>query len=737
MAFACSIIHSIRGRVRFRIPALRTRESLPLLLRTYLESLSGVTEVSINRTCASAVLVFDPHRWNDEFLRRHIAALDEEFLRYFERNPPDRKRVTPALEESGGFELFLSTAGIIIGWCAESLAAPILPFLLLGSAWPMVSRSYDAFARKGELTVDVLDASAATVLTIQGEIRMALFMVWLINLGDFIRDLTVTKARRAVEEVLAYQASPAWVVRNGETIQVPLEEIVVGDVVVVYPGERIPVDGTVLMGRGTVDQHALTGESLPVEMSEGHHVFASTVVHEGKLYLRAERIGAETEAAKIVRMIEAAPAHETRMQNYAEQWANELVPYSFFGAVASGMLMGGVHASASILIIDYGTGIRIAAPTTVLASMTRALQSGILIKSGRALEQLAGVDAVVLDKTGTLTFGTPEVVHVTLYGCHSEDKVLSLAAASEQRLTHPVAQAIVQEAVRRNLPIPARTSSEYSIGLGVESVINGDVIHVGCSRYMMQKGIELSDQVMKDLKELDEQAISSVCVAVDGEINGLIAYADPLRPEAADVIQELRDLGVKEIVMLTGDHGGVARRVAEAIGISEYVSEALPADKVSVVKRLQQQGRRVAVIGDGINDSPALANADVGIAVEGGTEVARETAQVVLLNGGLWKLPLAIQLGRDAMKLIRQNWSIISVPNTVALALAIAGLIGPGASTLLSNGSSILATANALRPLLNGGAIRGAINGYRSATIARSTSSSAIERTRMLPTSIF
>jgi Cu2+-exporting ATPase len=478
-----------------------------------------------------------------------------------------------------------------------------------------------------------------------------------------------------------------------------------------------------------VDQHTLTGESLPVEKNEGHAVFASTVVQDGKLYLRAEKVGEETEAAKIVRLIEDAPAHETRIQNYAERWANELVPYSFMGAGVSGMLRGGMRGAASILIIDYGTGIRIAAPTTVLASMTNALHHGILFKSGRALEQLAEVDAVVLDKTGTLTLGSPEVISVIPYGSHSEDRVLSLAAASEQRLTHPVAQAIVRAAVAKKVPIPARISSDYTIGLGVESAINGYVVHVGCSRYLTQRGVSLSDQVIADLLRLDEQAISPVCVAVDGEIIGLIGYADPICPEAPEVIRELKMMGIKEILMLTGDHGGVARRVAENVGISRYVSEVMPDQKVSVVKSLQEQGRRVAVIGDGINDSPALANADVGIAVEGGADVAQETAQVVLLHGGLWKVPLAIEISKEAMTLIRQNWSIISVPNTLALGLAFVGLIGPGAATLLSNGSAILATGNALRPLLNGKGV----NGYRSATMARSTSNSAIDLTRISP----
>ncbi|MEW6248605.1 MAG: heavy metal translocating P-type ATPase [Nitrospirota bacterium] len=696
-----TLIHAIKGRLRVRVPRLKSDDRLADRLRFVLEDRPGIIDVQVNQGCASVTLTYDPAAVTPDSVLETVRGLSRRELRDYQGN--DSRRTKPATEASqgSGLELLLSTAGIALGFLAESAAAPLVPFLLLGSTLPMLGRAYDAFARKGTLNVDVLDASAAAVLTVQGQLSMALFMVWLVNLGDYIRDATLAQAQDAVKAVLAYRKSPAWVLRENVKVQVMVDQINAGETVVAYPGERIPVDGTVISGKAAVDQQTLTGESSPVEKGEGDPVYAATVVCDGKLYIRAERIGDQTEAAKIVRLVEEAPVQETRIQNYAERWANDLVPYSFMVAGASAVLSGSLQRAASVLIVDYGTGIRIAAPTAVLASMTKAVRHGLLIKGGRYLERLAEVDAVVFDKTGTLTMGAPEVMHVASCGRWSSGEMLVLAAASERRLTHPVAQAVVKAAAARGLDIPERTASKYVIGLGVQAQVDGRIVHVGCRRFMTHHAIEVPREVDADLREWEHRALSPICVAVNGSLAGVLACADPLRPDAEAVVRRLRDLGVKDCIMVTGDHQRVARHVAERVGITRYVAEALPEQKVSVVKDLQAKGRTVAVVGDGINDSPALAHADVGIAVDGGADIARETAQVVLINGGLWKVPVAVEIGREATDLIRRNWSIISLPNTVALGLSVFGLLGPGAATLLSNGSAILATANALRPLLD------------------------------------
>lgn len=702
---ATILVHEVRGRVRLRVPALLLRPNLAKQLELFLTDQPGVAEVSVSQWTSSVTVTYDASAWTSEKLRDLLRGLRPEEIEAYTPRSAAEGRSKPVEQEVSGNELWYSSAGIGLAILAEPLL-PLLPVLLLASALPMLQRAYVSVADDGKLNVDVLDASATALLVVQGNFPMALFMVWLINVADYIRDLTMMQSQKAIEEILGYQNIEAWVVRDGQKVRVAVAEIRLGETVVVYTGERITVDGTVISGRAMVDQAALTGESVPIEKEEGAKVYAATVVREGKLYVRAERIGNETEAAQIVRLVGEAPARETKIQNYAVKWANDLVPYSFIGGGVGALLGGGLPGAAAVLIVDYGTGIRIAAPTTVLSAMTKAIRNGILIKGGRHLENLAEVDAVVFDKTGTLTTGHPDILDVVPTGAYTADDVLALAAAAEMRLTHPVAEAIVRAAEARGIPIPERTASEYSLGLGVEAVVNDAVVLVGSPRFLVQNGLALSPDVERTIAEIQRRAVSPLCVAVDGAVVGLLSIADPLRPEARHVVQALRQRGIKHIVMLTGDHKDVATRVAEEIGITEFVAEVFPGDKAEAVQRLQRQGFKVAVVGDGINDSPALAYADVGIAVEGGTEAARETAPVVLLHGGLWKVPLAIDIGRETVALIQQNWKIISIPNTIALGLACIGLLGPIGSTLLSNGSAILATMNGLRPIMQGGGRR-------------------------------
>ncbi|HKE62460.1 MAG TPA: heavy metal translocating P-type ATPase [Nitrospira sp.] len=694
-----NIVHSLQGRVRLRVPALKTSSDLSEGIERILRDQPGVTEVSVSACSASVTVSYDPSLWTSERLCEWLRGLGVEQVSAYQ--PTGTRSAQATVEgETSGDELWYSSAGIGLALLLEPLAAPLLPVLLLASALPMLKRAHRSLSEDGKLNVDVLDASATSLLVVQANFPMALFMVWLINVADWIRDLTMMRSKKAIEEILGYQHIEAWVVRDGQKIRVNVSEVQLGETVVVYPGERIAVDGTVLSGKALVDQAALTGESVPVEKEEGSLVYAATVVREGKLYICAERIGSETEAGQILRLVEAAPARETKIQNYAVKWANDLVPYSFLlGGFAAG-IGGGIPGAAAVLIIDYGTGIRIAAPTTVLSAMTKAIRNGILIKGGRHLESLAEVDAVVFDKTGTLTTGHPDVIEVVSFESWTSDEVLAVAASAELRLTHPVADAVVRAAEARHLTIPERTASEYTLGLGVEALVNDAVILVGSPRFMAQREVAFSSDALERIADLQRRAISPLCVARDGSIIGLLAISDPLRPEAQEVVQALRSRGIKHIIMLTGDHKDVARQVAEEIGITEYEAEVFPGEKSKTVERLQAQGYKVAVVGDGINDSPMLAYADVGIAVEGGTEAARETAPVVLLHGGLWKVPLAIDIGRETVALIQQNWKIISIPNTIALGLAGIGLLGPIGATLLSNGSAIIATMNGLRPIM-------------------------------------
>jgi Cu2+-exporting ATPase len=696
------VLHAIPGRLRLRVEAQVLTNGLGAACESFLREQPGVQDVTLNPACRSLVLTYDAARLAAADVVAIVDGISVEKLTAHRPRPGSG----PAHDEGGlsWVNLGLSSLAVGLGLFAESALAP---WLVGAAALPIFARAADALTRRGRLNVDVLDAAATAVLASQGQIQTAAAMVWLVSLGDFIRDLTLQKSQRAVLDLFDGTVRSAWVVRDGKKIQVGIEEICEGDEVVVYPGELIPVDGVVLSGHALVDQKMLTGESMPVEKKEGEAVYAATVVRDGKLYLRAANVGDDTVVAKVIQLVRDAPVRETRIQNYAEHFADRLVPWSFLAAGGAFMLTRNAGHAAALLIIDYGTGIRVAAPTTVLASVGKAAKNGILIKGGRYLEQLARVDAIVFDKTGTLTAGVPTVIDVITYRDGDANQILALAASAEARLTHPISEAIVRAAESRSIPIPERTTSQYTIGLGVEAVVEGAVVHVGCGRFMATQGVDLR-KASRDMKRLGREAASPIFVAIDGKLAGLLVCTDPLRPEAADVVRGLRERGIDKVVMLTGDQPAVAQEVAQSLGITRCIADALPQEKSEFVKGLQRDGYTVAVIGDGINDSPALAQADVGIAVGGGADVARETAHVALLAGDLRKIPQVIDVARESMHVIEQNWDFTLYGNTLAIALSLPGILGPVGATLISNGSAVLATLNALTPLFGGPEIRSA-----------------------------
>jgi cation transport ATPase len=410
MTARCRVVHAIRGRLRIRVDLPQIFAGLSGACEAFLRDQPGIQEVRLNPGCRSVVLSYNPDVLRADDLVTLVEQLPLDPLHAYQAH--NRPRQDEDSSVMAWPPLALSSAAVALGVLAD---ATIAPWLVAGAAVPIFTRAFEAITQRGKLNVDVLDAAATAVLAVQGQLQTAALMVWLVSLGDVIRDFTKQHSRRAIEELFDGRIQFAKVVRDGEKMRVRVEEILDADPVVVYPGDLIPVDGTVGSGRAIVDQKILTGESMPVEKNVGDQVHAATVVRDGKLYLTATQVGRETMAAKVVQLVQNAPVRETRIQNYAEQFADRLVPWSFLGAGGAFVLSGDVNKVAALLIVDYGTGIRVAAPTTVLASITKAARQGVLIKGGRHLERLAAVDAIVFDKTGTLTLGTPEIVEVIPY----------------------------------------------------------------------------------------------------------------------------------------------------------------------------------------------------------------------------------------------------------------------------------------------------------------------------------
>jgi heavy metal translocating P-type ATPase len=698
------VIHHVPGRVRLRIPELRDSGDLSTWIKGPVLTEMGIQSFRVNSWCASVVVTYDVS--TPGVVDRLLAALqffslpapaDEESAAVVPVGVAIRRaagRVMSFLRRSHNFLWSsIALAGSFLGGLSAIASAP----LICVTAIPSLTRAWRVLRTERRLNVDFLDSLAILVSLGRGQFVTASFITWMISLGDWIRDKTAGHSKRIVSKLLDFETATAWVLREGKIIRVPATSIAEEETVVVYPGETIPVDGVVRSGRATVDQKSITGESLPVERAIGDEVFASTVLRNGKLSIRASRVGPATTAAQIVDLVESAPLGETRVQNYAEKFGDRLVAPLL--TITTGLYAGtgNLDRLLSMLIVDFGTGIRVAAPTAVLASIAHAASQGILIKAGRQMERLAQVDTVVFDKTGTLTHGSPEIREIV--SCDERafpaQKILSLAAAAEARLKHPVSEALVARAVAEGIAIPERRDSSFEIGLGVEARINGYCVHVGSERFFTQKQIRVDTHA----RTAENNGCSTLLFAVDGVLKGVIPYADRIRQESSEVVSALRHAGTKHVMMITGDNQATADAVARQLGIEECYAETLPSSKADIVQALQRRGHVVAMVGDGINDSPALAFADVGIAMKHGADVARETADVVLMEDNLWKLLAAIEISRGAMRRISQNYAIIAGLNALALLLAIpTGLLSPNAAAVLSNGSAILASLNSIRP---------------------------------------
>jgi heavy metal translocating P-type ATPase len=704
-----SVRHFIPGRVRVHAPALCIRRTLAEATLVWLRTLPGVISARANYDCHSIVVEYEKD--NDATVRTllgHLrgATLDELRALVGAAGSSEAPAVVEAAPEKQFLPpqrapLILPTVSLALAFSANPLVLAVNFPLMAWNAYPIALRAWRVWSRERRLNIDFLDTLAICASIAQGNPMAGAVVTWLIKLGDWIRDLTAAGSRRAVADLLEFQSRSAWVIRDGVVVSVPAKALAVNDFVVVYPGEMIPVDGEVIAGSAMIDQKAITGESLPVARGVGQAAFAATVLHEGQLTLRAIRVGAQTTAGQIARLVDSAPLGDTRMQNHAEKLADRLVVPTLALATGTAALSGDFNRFLSLVIVDYGTGIRVAAPTAVLSSMTEAARAGIIIKSGAHMERLCKGDTIVFDKTGTLSHGEPTVHDVIAYQNRvTPEHLIGLAAAAETKLKHPVAEALRAKARQLRVNVPECDETEYKLGLGVHGRVNGYYLHVGSDRFFRQSGIGLN-RCAADRERYAEHGWSCLHVAIDGEVAGLVAYADRIRDEGRSVIARLAELGMKDSIMLTGDNETVARAVRRRLGLTSHFAEMLPADKAEAVRELRRRGRVVVMVGDGINDSPALAHADVGVAMRHGADIAHESAHIVLMEDSLGKVVQAVEISRGAVRLIRQNYAIVAGLNTLALGLALpSGLITPVTTALISNGSAVLASLNGLRPLL-------------------------------------
>ncbi|GHG75504.1 heavy metal translocating P-type ATPase [Comamonas sp. JC664] len=684
--FQVDVSHALPGRVRLAVRGLDDDDILKLA--AWAATQVGVHKASASPAIHSLVVTFDPEVVNAP---RLVEALRESEPSSWPAAPapPHREWVATAFNSAVLAACFVGAAPV-----------PVLAAGVAATGLPLAQRAFESVAER-RITVDLLDLAAVGVSLATGQVQTAALITWLLGIGDLLIERSADRARSAISRLMRLEVLNAWRIRaGGDVEQVRADRLKEGDLIVVHSGESVPADGTVEAGTAWVDEKALTGESEPRVREAGDRVLAASVVGEGSIRVRVLRAGVETTASKILHILEGAGAKPMTLQARVDKVANGMVLPTFGLAGATWLWTREAARPISILITDFGTGVRIVVPASALVAMTLAARQGILIKGAQYLERLAQADTVVFDKTGTLTLGVPEVVDVIPAEGWSEHEVVSLSAAAELRQSHPVAEAVRRhaEVLGVQVPQPDAGLEEFVLGRGVCAQVNGRRVCVGSVRWIQQQGVDPAKARAALVRPVDDQS-SILWVTVDGRPAGCIVYVETLRPESARVVQALKENGRRRIILLSGDTPARVAEVAKRLGVDEAIAELLPEDKATHVRSLRRQGRIVAMVGDGINDAPALALADVGISLRGATDVALETADVVLLRGSLDDLLVAFAAGEDTLIRVRRGLGLVLVPNAVAMVLAALGLLPPAAAAMVNNGSTVAAGLVALAPL--------------------------------------
>jgi heavy metal translocating P-type ATPase len=564
---------------------------------------------------------------------------------------------------------------------------------LIVGGWPILSEAFENVLERRmtmELSMTIAIAAAAAI----GQFFTALIITLFVLVAEVLEGLTVGRGRKAIRDLLEFLPREVSVRRSGAIQAVSAEELRIGDAILVAPGGRIPIDGTVLSGHSFVDESRITGESMPTEKTAGTHVFAGSINQSGALEIRAERIGRDTSYGKIIDVVEHAERSRAPVQRIADRLAGYLVYFALGAAALTYLITRDIVSTISVIIVAGACGIAAGTPLAILGGIGRCARLGAIVKGGVHLEMLGRVDMVVIDKTGTLTFGRPEVQRIVSIRGVSEEELLDAAASAELRSEHPLGKAVVTyvRGLGRTIREPDRF--DYAPGRGITALVGGATVLVGNRALMQDRGVALSSSLRHD-----KESASDVFVARDGEILGVIAVADAVRPEAKEAIQALNDMGLRT-VLLTGDSKAVAGAVARQLGIREIVAEALPEEKLARIQTfVKGEGRTVAMIGDGVNDAPALVEASVGVAMGSGTDVARESADVVLLGNDLVRFVETLRVARRVRRTIWQNFAGTLAVDALGIVLAACGLLGPLLAAFIHVSSEMTFILNSARLL--------------------------------------
>lgn len=687
------IKHEIKGRMRIHVSQYRMSYEQADTLLYFLHSNKYVTFAKVYERTGDAVISYVGDR--------------AEIIRTLQQFSYEKVDVPAGVIENSGRELNAKYQEKLIGKIVCRYAGRMfLPYPFLACVTTVKSVKYlwkglQCLWRR-KIEVPVLDATAIGVSIFRNDIETAGSVMFLLGIGELLEEWTHKKSVDDLARTMSLNVGKVWLKRENQEVLVPASEIRPGDEVVVHMGNVIPFDGIVSDGEAMVNQASLTGESVPVRRIVENSVYAGTVVEEGELTVLVKEVGGSSRFEKIVTMIEESEKLKSALEGKAEHLADKLVPYSLGGTALTYLLTRNVNKAISVLMVDFSCALKLAMPISVLSAIREASLYHVTVKGGKYLEAVADADTIVFDKTGTLTKAKPTVVDVVSFNGAEPDELLRIAACLEEHFPHSMAKAVVDAAQQKNLAHEEmHTKVEYIVAHGISTTIDGKRAVIGSSHFVFEDENCTIPEGKQELFDSLPKEYSHLYLAIEGKLAGVICIEDPLREEAEAVVNSLKRAGITKVVMMTGDSERTAAAIAKRVGVDEYYSEVLPEDKAGFIEKEKAAGRKVIMIGDGINDSPALSAANVGIAISDGAEIAREIADITVGSDDLYQIVTLKLLSDSLMKRIRGNYRFIVSFNLGLILCGVAGILQPTTSALLHNTSTLLISLKSMQNLLD------------------------------------
>jgi Cu+-exporting ATPase len=658
----------------------------------------GVKNVTIYLSTKRIEVLFDPPVISKKKILDAIAGLGFKV--------PGREALTDV--NGWAFELFRIGAVlllIILSYSVKKLTvfgvtADLFSLLAITiGGYPLIRHALADLMQKA-ITADVFMALGVVAAAATGEFRSAAIIALFMLIAELLDSFTMERSRGAIKELIDMAPKTARVKRGDAEVEMPVDEVMCGDIAVIRPGEKIPVEGVIISGRSAVNQSPITGESLPVEKKEGDQVYAATINHLGIFFVKVTHIGADTTYSRIIKLVEEAESSKAGVQKIADRFASYFTPAILAIAVLVFLLTWKISNAIAVLVVACPCTVAIATPLAMVASIGKAAKKGIVIKGGRYLETLAKVDTLVMDKTGTLTLGDPVVTDIKGFSGYSNEKVMAYTAAAERYSEHPLARAIIKKASEMKVAMPEPDHCTVVPGLGIEAGLDGTTILLGSREILFNRNVSIAEDVERYIREMEDEGKTVLLLAHDNEICGVISIADVIREGTVEAIADLKSMGFTDPIMMTGDNERTAKVIASLLGIKKVMARLLPEDKVKEIKELASQGKYILMIGDGINDAPALAQAHVGIAMGvAGSGAAIEASDVALMRDEWKQVPEAVRIGRDTLRIIKQNLAAGVLFNVVGISLASAGIISPAMAAVAHVMPDVLVFLNTSRLL--------------------------------------